>query len=83
MITKKRKALAAVSSISLAVALLFAGCQKAEQKLQGEEAYILGQESYVYGFPLVMMDVTRQVQTAADNPGEYSAPLNQFSMMHK
>jgi hypothetical protein len=37
-------------------------------------AYILGMESYVFGFPLVMMEVTRQVMTAAPTAGEYSAP---------
>jgi hypothetical protein len=28
-------------------------------------AYFLGMESYVFGYPLVMMDVTRDVLTAA------------------
>jgi len=41
-------------------------------------AYLLGMYAYVYGFPLVMMDVTRQVLTAAPRSGEYSAPVNQF-----
>ncbi|MBV8571516.1 MAG: hypothetical protein JO319_12940 [Acidobacteriaceae bacterium] len=36
-------------------------------------------DEYVYGYPLVMMDVTRQVTTAAANAGEYSAPMNQFA----
>src|SRR6266481_8701938 len=31
-------------------------------------AYFLGMESYVYGYPLVMMDVTRDVLTAAPAP---------------
>ena len=41
-------------------------------------AYIYGMYGYAYGFPLVMMDVTRQVMTAAPRSGEYSAPVNQF-----
>jgi hypothetical protein len=41
-------------------------------------AYIYGMYAYAYGFPLVMMDVTRQVMTAAPRSGEYSAPVNQF-----
>jgi hypothetical protein len=36
-------------------------------------------EGYVYGYPLVMMDVTREVTMAAANSGEYSAPINQFA----
>ena len=35
-------------------------------------------DEYVYGFPLVMMDQTRQVMTAASTAGEYAAPINQF-----
>lgn len=41
-------------------------------------AYVVGMNEYVYGYPLVMMDVTREVVTATSASGEYSAPLNQF-----
>jgi len=33
-----------------------------------------GAEEYVYGYPLVMMDVTRQVMTAAANPANTARP---------
>jgi hypothetical protein len=49
------------------------------KKVKEEVAYVAGMEEYVYGYPLVMMDVTRQVTTAASNAGEYSAPINQFA----
>ncbi len=39
-------------------------------------AYVFGMYAYAYGFPLVMMDVTRRVMTAAPGSGEYSAPVN-------
>ena len=42
-----------------------------------------GIEAYVYGFPLVVMDLTRQDSTAASTPGELTAPENQFSVMTK
>jgi len=41
-------------------------------------AYVFGMYAYAYGFPLVMMDVTRQVMTAAPSSGEYAAPIGQF-----
>jgi hypothetical protein len=37
--------------------------------------------AYVFGFPLVIMDLTRAVTTAASKSGEYSAPINQFGRM--
>jgi hypothetical protein len=32
----------------------------------------------VYGYPLVMMDVTKDVITATPTSGQYRAPMNQF-----
>lgn len=66
---------------AFAVLLFFSGCKRAEEKIEAKEAYILGMESYVYGFPLVIMDVTKGVMTAASTPGEYTSPLNQFARM--
>jgi hypothetical protein len=40
-------------------------------------------QAYVYGFPLVVMDVTREVSTAVTEPGELTAPVNQFAVMTK
>ncbi len=37
-------------------------------------------EEYVYGFPLVMMDVTKGVLTAASKTGELKAPINHFAL---
>jgi hypothetical protein len=46
-------------------------------------AYFLGMESYVFGYPLVMMDVTRDVLTAAPAPNAdgTAAPINQLAKM--
>ena len=48
-----------------------------------EAAYYVGLESYVFGYPLVVMDVTRAVLTAAPAPnGEgTAAPINQLAKM--
>lgn len=40
-----------------------------------------GVQAYIYGFPLVVMDLTRQASTAVPAPGEFTAPENQFSVM--
>jgi hypothetical protein len=49
------------------------------EKVKEEVTYLHAMEEYVYGFPLVMMDVTRDVLTATTTAGEYSAPMNQFA----
>ncbi len=42
-------------------------------------AYYLGMEAYAYGLPLVLMDATKGVLTAAAVPATWSAPINQFT----
>ena len=42
--------------------------------------WLRGIKAYVYGFPLIMMDLTREAATAA-TAGEITAPTNQFSVM--
>jgi hypothetical protein len=42
--------------------------------------WLRGMKAYVYGFPLIMMDLTREAATAA-TVGEITAPPNQFSVM--
>jgi hypothetical protein len=66
------------------IAVMFMwSCQKAEQGISEEVAYIRGLESWVYGYPIVLMDVTRQVLTAAPAPNSEgtAAPINQFAKM--
>jgi hypothetical protein len=43
-------------------------------------AHDLGVEAYMYGYPLVLMDATKQVGTNVPKAGENAAPLNQFGM---
>ena len=49
-----------------------------EGKLSEEEAVRLAREAYVYGFPLVIMDFTRQVRTAVTKADDRKAPVNQL-----
>ncbi|MGA8493437.1 MAG: DUF1254 domain-containing protein [Terriglobales bacterium] len=41
-------------------------------------AHDLAVEAYIYGYPLVLMDATRQVGTNVPKAGENAAPINQF-----
>jgi hypothetical protein len=43
-----------------------------------DNALKLAVEAYIYGYPLVLMDVSRQVMTAVSKPGGSKAPANQF-----
>ena len=71
----KRWAFAAVVSVLLAG---LGSCALWKEYIDGE---LYGIEAYVYGFPLVMMDVTKDVSTAVPTPGQITAPVNQFSVM--
>ena len=71
--------LTAASAAGLGCLIALASCGLIEEK----KAYIYGLQSYVYGYPLVMMDVTRKVLTAAPAPNATgtAAPLNQLARM--
>ncbi len=36
-------------------------------------------DTYIYGYPIVLMDVTKEVSTNVSQPGSYQAPINQFA----
>ena len=66
----------------IAAGALWTGC-RARDRVQEGVAYLVGMQEYVYGFPLVMMDVTREVLTASATSGEYKAPINQLARLRK
>jgi len=43
------------------------------------EVEALAAEAYVFGYPLVLMDISRQVMTAVAKPETSRAPVNQFN----
>jgi hypothetical protein len=45
--------------------------------------WLYGIQAYIYGFPLIMMDLTKEASTAVPSAGEITAPVNQFSVMTK
>lgn len=61
--------------------ILVAACSSAENKPKNEARSVVLQEAYEYGFPLVLMDVTRQVSTNVSSPDskKIRAPMNQFA----
>jgi len=46
-----------------------------------DEALAIAEEAYIFGYPLVLMDVTRNVMTAVTKAGGRQAPMNQFIHM--
>src|SRR5262245_21929707 len=50
----------------------------ANTKLTREEALAIAEDAYVFGYPLVLMDVTRSVMTAVPKSEGRKAPMNQF-----
>jgi len=70
-----RKLAAAV--VLLCAVISFIGCGKAKEGV----AYVRAMEAYVYGFPLVLMDVTSKTLTSVPKAGEYHAPINQLLRM--
>lgn len=38
-------------------------------------------QAYLYGFPMIVMDLTRQQMTAVEKPEGMNAPVNQFGVM--
>ncbi|HUN87194.1 MAG TPA: DUF1254 domain-containing protein [Terriglobales bacterium] len=68
---------------SLLIALTFIACNNAskpaaENKAGLEEALSTATDAYIYGYPLVTMDMTRKRLTNVAVPGEANAPMGQM-----
>ena len=50
-----------------------------QQPLTEEEAFQLGVDAYIYGYPLLVMDSLRRVSTNVVEPEGTSAPMGQFA----
>ncbi|MGC3968352.1 MAG: DUF1254 domain-containing protein [Pirellulales bacterium] len=53
------------------------------QTLSDDEALQLGVDAYVYGYPLVTMEITRRVMTNVAEPQGTHAPMGRFMLMRK
>jgi len=52
-------------------------------KLSEQEALALGIEAYIYGYPLVTMEMTRRVVTNVAEPEGERAPMGQFAYLRQ
>jgi hypothetical protein len=50
----------------------------AQSPLTEEDAFKIGTDAYIYGYPLVTMEMTRRVMTNAVEPKDDHAPMGQF-----
>jgi hypothetical protein len=48
------------------------------QNVTPSEAKAIGEDAYIYGYPLVTMDMTRQLMTNVVGPEGLRAPMGQF-----
>jgi len=55
----------------------------ADETTKQEEAAEIGVEAYIYGYPLVTMELTRRVMTNTLEPKGTHAPMGQFVLMRK
>jgi len=79
-----RRAVIPVVFVFLLGLALTASAQQKKQvkaKLAPAEVEKIAKEAYIFGYPLVLMDVTRQVGTACPSPTAACAPMNQFANM--
>lgn len=60
------------------LALIFSFPSSAASKMSEQDALKLGTEAYIYGYPLVTMDMTRRVMTNVATPEGMRGPIGQF-----
>jgi hypothetical protein len=79
--TKPKASLYLIILALVVLALLAGWFIRGGKTVKETAAFLVGSEEYVYGYPIVLMDATRKVMTAAPTAGEYSAPINQFQRL--
>jgi len=67
--------------IALFASVIFMALKKDDVKPPpkiDKEVQSIGTDIYIYGYPLITMDITRQVMTNTESVDETKAPMNQF-----
>src|SRR5262247_1839471 len=73
------KPMALFLTIVIILAAALATAQQMTRKLTEDEARSLAIEAYIYGYPLVTMEMTRRVTTNVERPEGAHAPMGQFA----
>jgi len=68
-----------ITCLAAAAVLLNPGASRAKENVL--EAVPLGVEAYIYGYPLVTMEMTRRVMTNVERPEGTRAPMGHFVRM--
>jgi hypothetical protein len=76
---KKSAALAKILVLLVAVLAAVPIMVTPAARLTEQEAFAVGTEAYVYGYPLVTMEMTRRVVTNVAAPETFRAPMGQFA----
>ncbi len=79
----KRRFLLQTTAASLAAVALFKTTPTAGAKENVFEAVPLGVEAYIYGYPLVTMEMTRRIMTNVEKPEGTRAPMGNFVRMRE
>ena len=69
-----------VAFAAILAAIAITGCSGS---LNDEDAAKLANEAYIYGYPLVTMEMTRRVMTNAATPDDKHTPMGQFHLMKR
>ena len=77
----KRVVFNSILAVSLMAAALFVSSGQAKEP--AFEAASSGVEAYIYGYPLVTMELTRRVMTNVEKPEGTRAPMGQFVRMRE
>ena len=66
--------------ILITASIIFTACSK-KSEVTPEEAKQIAEEAYIYGYPLVTMEMTKRVMTNVTQPEGTRAPMGQFVRM--
>lgn len=72
-----------LGALALVLLTLTVAPSSAREPLTEKEATALGIDAYVYGYPLVTMEITRRVMTNVAAPHGTHAPMGQLVLMRK
>ena len=67
------------AAVLATVVLSLSACQKETPEQATTLARDIAKDAYIYGYPLVLMDVSRAKMTNVPSAADFSAPMNQFA----